>query len=125
MDNEKCNNPNCENELVHTEGRRKKKYCSAACKNKINTTNYFERNKHEIKTVKMPIDEYKKLLEQIAENNKPENKERILNERNGVDSVSKGAIQYPIEVDDLPRIKGEGSLDYRVRRSEWIANGRK
>lgn len=28
-----CNNPSCGEELIHTEGRRPKKYCSIACRN--------------------------------------------------------------------------------------------
>lgn len=28
-----CNNPSCLKELVHTEGRRPKKYCSPSCRN--------------------------------------------------------------------------------------------
>ena len=28
-----CNNPSCGKELIHTEGRRPKKYCSVGCRN--------------------------------------------------------------------------------------------
>lgn len=119
MANEKCNNPTCEKELVHTEGRRKKKYCSAACKNKINVANYLEKNKGKMKSVKLTIEEYKKLLEQIAENNKPENKERILKERNGIDVTTKNHIQYSMTMEDvIPRLKGESTIDYKIRCAE-------
>jgi hypothetical protein len=117
METKKCNNPNCKKELIHTEGRRKKIYCSAACKNKINTANYFERNKEKVKTIRISIEEYKKLIEQIAENNKPKNKED-----NNIDKETKNMPKNNIKKDELPKIKGESSLDYKIRLDEWLAN---
>lgn len=105
MDKEKCKNPICKNELVHTDGRRKKKYCSAACKNKINLANYYERNKKEGKTIKIPIEEYKKMLEQIVKK-----KGGAIIDCSNVDIFHKDSTENVI-----PRIKGESSLEYRIR----------
>ena len=43
----------------------------------------------------IPIEEYNLLLAQIAENNKPENKVRILAERNEPPAKIKSALKYP------------------------------
>jgi hypothetical protein len=58
---EKCNNPNCEKILIHTEGRRKKKYCSATCRNKISMVNFLSKPK-ELKTIRITIEEYDRLI---------------------------------------------------------------
>ena len=58
---EKCNNPNCEKILIHTEGRRKKKYCSAICRNKISMATFLSKPK-ELKTIRITIEEYDRLI---------------------------------------------------------------
>lgn len=58
---DKCNNPNCEKILIHTEGRRKKKYCSASCKNKITMATFLSKSK-ELKTIRITIEEYDRLI---------------------------------------------------------------
>ena len=40
-----CNNPSCGKELIHTEGRRPKKYCSISCRNAHYKTIYSSENK--------------------------------------------------------------------------------
>lgn len=60
---DKCKNPSCDKELIHTEGRRKKEFCSKECRNKVNTALFQERHKAD-KKPKMkciPIEEFKKL----------------------------------------------------------------
>ena len=67
---EKCFNPDCENLLIHTEGRRKKKYCSVKCKNKINSKKFFLKPTNQ-KTKRLPLDEYNKyqnIISQIKKN---------------------------------------------------------
>lgn len=59
---DKCNNPNCEKILIHTEGRRKKKYCSASCKNKITMATFLSKSK-ELKTIRITIEEYNRLVD--------------------------------------------------------------
>jgi len=57
---DKCAYPKCGKELIHTEGRRKKKYCNADCK----LRHWQELNpvKKPVKFKKVPIDEYNKLV---------------------------------------------------------------
>lgn len=57
---ERCNNPSCKKELIHTEGRRPKKYCSAVCRNKISTANFLAKNKSE-RTKRISIEEYNEI----------------------------------------------------------------
>lgn len=59
---DRCNNPNCEKILIHKEGRRKKKYCSAYCKNKINMATFLSKSK-ELKTIRITIEEYNRLVD--------------------------------------------------------------
>ena len=78
-----CNNPSCGKELVHTEGRRPKKYCSDKCR-----ISHHVSQKHKPKYVQIEKfnelqEKYKEVLQKVAENNKPENKEKIEKERNG------------------------------------------
>lgn len=137
---DKCNNPTCENELVHVEGRRKKKYCSARCRNKISMGNFLAKPKDK-KTIRIPVEKYNDLLAKIAENNKPENKERILEERNTPHNLgekhdnptdiksalkstktkkeAKEDVSFEKENDYPIRKEGESSLEYRVRCQEW------
>lgn len=58
---EKCNNSNCEKILIHTEGRRKKKYCSATCRNKISMATFLSKPK-ELKIIRITIEEYDRLV---------------------------------------------------------------
>ena len=76
-----CAYPKCGKELTHVEGRKKKKYCDQNC----NTKHWkMLHPTYKPKTKRLSLEEYKILTEQIKENNKPENKERILAERNAV-----------------------------------------
>lgn len=98
---------NCSKELEHTKGKKKKKYCNDICK-----VQYW--NKMHVGHVKkyVQMKTYEKLLSQIAENNKPENKKRILEERNTVNDwaakhnneLSK-IVNQPLSVDEcIPEI---------------------
>lgn len=58
----------------------------------------------------------KELEKQIEENNKPENKKRILKNREGSKTTAK-----PV----WDRENGESWLDFRVRESDWIENQNK
>ncbi len=118
MDKEKCKNPNCKNDLVHTEGRRKKKYCSAKCKNFVSMKTFLAKPK-EKKRICISVEKYNGLLAKISENNKIENKEKILKERGVVGATAKNVRQYPLtESEMIPRLNGESSLEYRIRCNE-------
>lgn len=58
----KCYNPACNNILHHIEGRRKKKYCSIKCRNKVNMNIFLQKPK-ELKTKRILVDEYNELIE--------------------------------------------------------------
>lgn len=55
-----CANPKCGKELVHTEGRRKKKYCNAVCK--LIDWQRLHPGKRKPKTKRLSIEEYEKLI---------------------------------------------------------------
>lgn len=72
---------------------------------------------------------YVELIEKkVEENNKPENKARITKERAGVEisiqdftnTNKKSNYVAKVDVPPMPiREKGEDSLDFAVRKSEW------
>lgn len=73
----------------------------------------------EKKRICISVEKYNELLAKISENNKIENKEQILKERGVVGATAKNVRQYPLtESEMIPRLKGESSLDYRIRCNE-------
>lgn len=98
---------NCNNELIQTEGKRPKEYCDNTCRSA-----YFRKNKvKEPKYVQFKTFQAlkEKLDAAIAENNKPENKARILKERNTPSPASeKHTKSRPLPVDEcIPGIQEE------------------
>lgn len=53
---------NCDKELIHTEGRRKKKFCGNACRIKY----WQNKTKAEPKTRKVPLSEYEEMKEKAS-----------------------------------------------------------
>lgn len=51
-----CLNPNCKKELIHTEGRRPKKYCSPSCRNVHYKMIYQPKMKDVAGMIKLPDD---------------------------------------------------------------------
>ena len=128
---DKCKNPTCSNELVHVEGRRKKEYCSTACKNKVNNPiSYAKRKagKPEIKYI--PIEEWNKLvsdntllLEEIAfYKNKLADKSEIKSTLKNTDTA--GEERTNSSFDNVPLSSEEGLAKIREIRAERIPKER-
>lgn len=116
-----CSNPDCKKLVEQKDKVKPKIYCSPACRQKI----------HRSKMKCIPIDEYEKLLAQIAENNKPKNKKRILAERNKINPIDEKHKQsQPISENDcfMPdpnypvKKQGESGMDYKIRVTEYLEN---
>lgn len=60
----KCARPECDNELKHIEGRKKKKYCSRECK--LRHWQQLNPVKKDKKYVKVPIEDYEKYQNVIS-----------------------------------------------------------
>jgi len=115
---------NCGAEIKQKEGARKRKFCDNQnkCKqayhNKKNGSGYKPKRKH------LSVEEYEKLIAQIKENNKPENKQRIEAERAGVANDTKKQRKQPLTPQDCEaepiKQEGESSIDYRYRYAEWL-----
>lgn len=61
---EKCARPQCDNELKHIEGRKRKKYCSRECK--LRHWQQLNPVKKDKKYVKVPIEDYEKYQNVIS-----------------------------------------------------------
>jgi len=62
-ENTHCANPKCGKELIHVEGRRKKKYCSTACKTVHWQALNPVRKPQKVKII--PMEEWKEIKEQL------------------------------------------------------------
>jgi hypothetical protein len=115
---------NCDKELVHVEGRRKKKYCDEDCKGQ-----FFRKVKREpkyvqFKTYKELSDKFEavlKIAHQEGRDNQFENAARGRDEDGSVKSpTNKGDEKInkmiaEMKANEIPRLKGENSIDYRLR----------
>jgi hypothetical protein len=127
MVKEKCNNPTCENELVHTQGRKKKKYCSIKCKNYVTMSKFLSKPK-ENKTVRININEYNDLLTyKKSFNERLElelNKHKQIIKQPSKPSLTEKqtSVSYENIKDkcELSRLEGESALEYKIRISETI-----
>lgn len=102
----------CQAEINQTPGRRPRKFCDN--KGKCRLAHWNKNNPKEGKYVLKS--KYDALLAQIKGNNKPENKEKILNERNAVNNASTKTTNPLTENEctsvDLERIK---VLEYELK----------
>lgn len=71
-----------------TEGKRERKFCDN--KNKCKQL-YHSKNQKEKKFKTIPIEQWEELQKKLAENNIPENKEKILKQRNTPNKAGKEA----------------------------------
>lgn len=139
MNNIICANPKCGKELIHVEGRKKKKYCDSKCK-----LADWQRL-HPVKSVPkfkmIPVSEWEalqsKLKEKQANTSQEENKEDVgagnaLGEEfkttlAGLAGAVKDNGLLGKELEDLARRnnhepirqKGEDAIDFAARKSEW------
>ena len=102
---DKCANPKCEKELVHVNGRKKKKYCSAACK----TIHWQALNplpkKRVKKIIAIPCEDGVWKLED------GKSVKFVYEERKA--PINK-VTDRPRD-NEIPRLKGENSIDYQLR----------
>ncbi len=92
---------NCGKEIVQKNGGKERKFCdnNNACKQAYH-------NAHKKPQKYVLKETYDKLLAQIAENNKPENKAEIEAKRNGTAGNTKKEYKYPLSEKDVVRSGG-------------------
>ena len=114
----KCKNCNAPIEVK--QGRRPREFCdnNQKCRNE-----YFRKNKKAATHKTIPIEQWNEIQAKIAENNLPENKERILAERNEVPKTFTKRV-YPLTENEMippmpTKNEGEDSFDFAQRKNEW------
>lgn len=119
---DKCNNPNCEKILIHIEGRRKKKYCSATCRNKISMATFLSKPK-ELKTIRITIEEYNRLVDasKMVVAQKTENKPKEI--QKDISIVKTNTDKHPLwKQDDPKENSGSFYLKYNCFTYEELKN---
>lgn len=134
-----CAYPKCKKELVHTAGRRKKKYCDQNC----NTRHWQSLHpKHKPKTkridleeekkyVRVPVDEYEKLMKDMKQVIGEDGNAKFFEHKPTLEDI--GTIKPIVAAsgktvtvtlsakDHIPkpeRLKGETALEYKIRMME-------
>lgn len=103
-----CNTPLPENET----GRRPREFCD----NKQKCRNLWHRKNKKEKSITIPIDQWKDIQAKLLENNKPENKEKIEEERKGVkNDVSKSVRQNPITQKEATTEPKENTMAFYLK----------
>lgn len=99
-----CANPKCGKELIHVEGRKKKKYCNQKCNNADWQKRHYIPSTKIPKTKRIPIEEYQKLIF----NSKPLKSETIelLNEN----VIVYGLEQKSYDCDKIDNPQGEPNI---------------
>ena len=113
---DKCAYVKCGKDLVHIEGRKKKKYCNPTCKmNAWKAANPAKKPKFKM----IPVEEYEKMQNGLAEKKKEKTTVQVIKEvakRMGTEAVS---VTTPKTLEELKamcpaHLKG-------FEKSEWIS----